>query len=101
MMSDPIIIDPRLLVALKTYVEYKHDRLSCLIAKFLNAYINGTRFVESFEIDNFILRNEAVLCAWYVIRNCALNNVLTDVNVARGSSMEFNCQSSQIFDPRC
>ncbi len=63
-MSDPIIVDARLMAALKSYVDQKYEDLSCLVAKFFNAFINDTPWVESYEVDNFVLRNEAALCAW-------------------------------------
>lgn len=65
-MSDPIIVDTKLMASLGSYVERKSDDLSCLVAKFLNAFANGTPLVESYEVDNFILRNEATLTAWSV-----------------------------------
>ncbi|KAI0797914.1 hypothetical protein C8Q75DRAFT_845203 [Abortiporus biennis] len=65
-MNDPIVIDSSLVKSLKTYVELKIDEISCLIAKFLNAFVNDASLVESYEVDNFILRNGDVLCtcAW-------------------------------------
>lgn len=63
-MSDPIIVDARIMTAIKLYVEQQIDQLSCLVAKFLNAFVNEASLVESYEVDNFILRNCATLCAW-------------------------------------
>lgn len=61
---DPIIVHPGLMDVLKSYVELEVDEVSCLTAKFLNAFVNNAPFVESYEVDNFILRNGATLCTW-------------------------------------
>ena len=50
--------------AIKLYVEQHVDELSCLLAKFLNAFIYEAALVESYEVDNFILRNCSTLSAW-------------------------------------
>ena len=63
-MSDPIIVDSRLMTAVKLYVEQHVDELSCLLAKFLDAFVNETHLVESYEVDNFILRNCVALSTW-------------------------------------
>ena len=63
-MTDPIIVDPKLMTAAKLYVEQHVDELSCLLAKFLNAFVNETQLVESYEVDNFILRNCVALSSW-------------------------------------
>ncbi len=63
-MTDPIIIDTKLMNALGSYIEKRVIGLSCLVAKFLNAFVNQTSLVESYEVDNFILRNAATLCSW-------------------------------------
>lgn len=63
-MTDPIIIDPKLMSAVKLYVEQHVDELSCMLAKFLNAFVNETHLVESYEVDNFILRNCTALSTW-------------------------------------
>ncbi|THH33844.1 hypothetical protein EUX98_g253 [Antrodiella citrinella] len=65
-MLDPTIIDSALTNALRYYVREAVDNVSCLIAKFFNAFANDSPFVESYEVDNFILRNGSALCtcAW-------------------------------------
>lgn len=63
-MTDPVIINAALMGTLKSYVESQVHEISCLIAKFLNAFVNEAPFVESYEVDNFILRNGATLCTW-------------------------------------
>lgn len=63
-MTDPVIVDSKIMTAVKLYVEQGLDALSSLLAKFLNAFVNETSLVESYEVDNFILRNSTTLSAW-------------------------------------
>ncbi|KAH8106968.1 hypothetical protein BXZ70DRAFT_1003857 [Cristinia sonorae] len=65
-VADPIIVDSALTTALKLYVRGSVDDVSCIIAKFFNTFVNESPLVESYEVDNFILRNSATLssCAW-------------------------------------
>jgi hypothetical protein len=64
MASDPIIIDLALMNALECYVEANVEDVTCFIAKFLNGFVTDASLLESYEVDNFILRNGRVLCAW-------------------------------------
>lgn len=66
-MADPVIVNAELMQALTKYVETGNDEISCFIAKFLNAFVNDVPFVESYEIDNFILRNGNSLATWLVV----------------------------------
>ena len=65
-MSDPVIVDTNLMNAVKIYVEQHHDGLSIMLAKFFNAFVTQSVFVESYEVDNFVLRNANVLGSWYI-----------------------------------
>jgi hypothetical protein len=65
MASDPIIIDLGLMNALERYVEANVEDVTCFIAKFLNKFVTDSSLLEPYEVDNFILRNGRVLCAWY------------------------------------
>ncbi|KAJ7219313.1 hypothetical protein GGX14DRAFT_435653 [Mycena pura] len=67
-VTDPIIIHPDLMSALEAYVtagSTVHD-VCCLTAKFFSTFLNDSPFLESYEIDNFVLRNGRMLaqCAW-------------------------------------
>ena len=64
MASDPITIDLGLINALERYVDAKIEDATCIVAKFLNAFVADATLLEPYEIDNFILRNGRVLCAW-------------------------------------
>ncbi|KIM49085.1 hypothetical protein M413DRAFT_95490 [Hebeloma cylindrosporum] len=65
-LEDPIIIQPEILTALQLYLQSSLDDVSCLVAKFFNLFLVESPFLESFEIDNFILRNGKLiaLCIW-------------------------------------
>ena len=65
MASDPIIIDLDLMNALERYVAANVDDVTCFVAKFLNMFVTDASLLEPYEVDNFILRNGRVLCAWY------------------------------------
>ena len=63
-LTDPIIFNPSLMEALKSYVDTGVHEVTCLAAKFLLSFINDANLVESYEVDNFILRNGVTLCSW-------------------------------------
>ncbi|TFY64018.1 hypothetical protein EVJ58_g2900 [Rhodofomes roseus] len=65
-MTDTVVISTSFMDILNKYVETNIDDIACLAAKFLNAFVNDAPFIESFEVDNFILQNGNVLsaCAW-------------------------------------
>lgn len=64
MISDPIIIDVGLMNVLERYISANVDEVSCLVAKFLHMFVMDSPFLETHEVDNFILRNGSMLCAW-------------------------------------
>ncbi|KIY43409.1 hypothetical protein FISHEDRAFT_10379, partial [Fistulina hepatica ATCC 64428] len=74
---DPIIVDPRITGALFRYLAVNHD-LTCIVAKFLKCLMESP-FLESYEIDNFVLRNGQLLnsCAWelYGIQRDDISNI--------------------------
>jgi hypothetical protein len=65
MASDPIIIDLGLMTALERYVAANVEDVTCFVAKFLTKFVTDASLLEHYEVDNFILRNGRVLCAWY------------------------------------
>lgn len=64
MAADPVIIDASLMNALESYVQANVEDISCFVAKFLNTFVMDAALLEPYEVDNFILRNGRVLCAW-------------------------------------
>lgn len=65
-MTDPVIVDPKIVAALQSLLAQRLDEVSLLIVHFLYAFVCQATLVESHEADNFILRNSEVLCVWYV-----------------------------------
>ncbi|KAI0703614.1 hypothetical protein BC835DRAFT_1483812 [Cytidiella melzeri] len=65
-VSDPVIVDPRIMNTLASLLNQEMDGLSKLIVQFLYAFVSEASLVESYEADNFILRNSSTLsaCAW-------------------------------------
>ncbi|GBE81969.1 hypothetical protein SCP_0403450 [Sparassis crispa] len=83
MSADPIIVNADLISALKLYVQTEIHDVSCLVAKFLNAFLNEAAFVESYEVDNFILRNGPMLCTcmwqFYAIQHHDISTIRTSL----------------------
>ncbi|KAL0071388.1 hypothetical protein AAF712_001245 [Marasmius tenuissimus] len=59
---DPIVVDSSLMRVLKDYLSVNNDNITCIIAKFLNCFLMSTPYLETHEVDNFILRNGQMLC---------------------------------------
>ena len=71
-MNETVFLDASFMDLLCQYVETDVDEVSCLVAKFLNAFANDSSFIESYEVDNFILKNANVLSTWSVVFQYAL-----------------------------
>lgn len=67
---DPVVIAPGILQALELYVDVGDEEVTCLIAKFLNQFMADSPFLESYEVDNFILRNGKLLSTWCAKHIC-------------------------------
>lgn len=67
--DDPIFIHPKILGALALYIQSKVDNVTCYAAKFLDIFLTGSPFLESFEIDNFVLQNGRIIASWYADDN--------------------------------
>ncbi|CAK5277405.1 unnamed protein product [Mycena citricolor] len=80
--TDPIVIHAEIVHALETYLTTATvEEVPCLIAKYLNLFLHDTPFLQSYEVDNFILRNARFLteCAWkfYEIQRHDISSVRT------------------------
>ena len=67
-VEDPIIVDSKLIESLSAYIESTLYDVHFLIAQFLCSFINDATFVESYEVDNFILRNSQFMTKWYGLK---------------------------------
>ncbi|KAJ6630829.1 hypothetical protein B0H10DRAFT_1938967 [Mycena sp. CBHHK59/15] len=77
-VTDPIVIHPDLMNSLEHYLTARVEDVSCLIAKFLNTFLNDSPFLQSYEVDNFVLRNGRMLAQWRLLtpnlsKNCCTN----------------------------
>ena len=54
------------MAVLSSYIKSDLEDISCLIAQFLHMFITESPYLESHEIDNFILRNGLMLSSWCV-----------------------------------
>lgn len=88
-VTDPIVIHPDLMNALEHYVAARVDDVACLVAKFLNTFLNDSPFLQSYEVDNFVLRNGIMLTQWWVpLSPSRLSIVLK--SAVHGNFMIFN-----------
>ncbi|KAL0946866.1 hypothetical protein HGRIS_013032 [Hohenbuehelia grisea] len=60
--SDPVVMDMAILQAIEVYIACGVDSVTSTLAKFLYLFLSESPFFESYEIDNFILRNSTLLC---------------------------------------
>lgn len=82
-VNDPIIVDQQLMTALRVYLAAGVDDVSCMIAKFFYMFLFESPLLESYEVDNFILRNGDMLhtCAWelYEVQRDEISSIRTSL----------------------
>ncbi|TFK29961.1 hypothetical protein FA15DRAFT_684259 [Coprinopsis marcescibilis] len=64
---DPIFIEPEILHTIGQFLQLEDAKVTSYIAKFFSLFFNHSPLVESYEVDNFILRNSNLVayCAWH------------------------------------
>ncbi|KAH7914698.1 hypothetical protein BJ138DRAFT_1143394 [Hygrophoropsis aurantiaca] len=81
--GDPIIMDNTLLNIINKYVATGADDMICVIAKFLYSFTMHATLLESYEVDNFVLRNSNVLCScvwkFYEIQHHDISSLRTSL----------------------
>ncbi|KIL00116.1 hypothetical protein PAXRUDRAFT_821994 [Paxillus rubicundulus Ve08.2h10] len=81
--ADPIIVDPSLMRILDKYVASGSEQVTCIVAKFLHSLMLHASLLESYEIDNFVLRNGSPLCAciwqFYAIQHHSISSIRTSL----------------------
>ncbi|KAF9227889.1 hypothetical protein BS17DRAFT_410421 [Gyrodon lividus] len=77
--ADPVIVDPSLMRVLDKYVTSGNEEIVCIVAKFLHSLMLHTSLLESYEIDNFVLRNGSTLCAciwqFYTVQHHGISSI--------------------------
>ena len=66
MQSDPINLSTRFIAALGEYVSTRVEQVAVLVARFFSLFMRDSQHLETYEVDNFVLRNASVLGAWCV-----------------------------------
>ncbi|KAI0302159.1 hypothetical protein BC826DRAFT_987563 [Russula brevipes] len=66
-IPDPVHVDTGFIAALGDYVGTRREEISVIVAKFFYLFVKECSLLETYEVDNFILRNAGVLtsCAWF------------------------------------
>ncbi|KAF5358295.1 hypothetical protein D9756_001552 [Leucocoprinus leucothites] len=63
---DPVTIDPAILKSIEEHLKVRMDDVTRMLAQFMHAFFTSSSYIESHEMDNFILRNETILSRWQV-----------------------------------
>ncbi|KAI6022693.1 hypothetical protein EDC04DRAFT_3067434 [Pisolithus marmoratus] len=78
---DPVIIDQDLMLTLDEYFRCGNEEITGLAAKFLHSFMMNSPYLETFEVDNFVLRNAKALCSWiwqlYDIQQPSISSIRT------------------------
>ncbi|KIJ69367.1 hypothetical protein HYDPIDRAFT_36436 [Hydnomerulius pinastri MD-312] len=81
--ADPIIIDPSLLRVLDKFVASGNEEVSCIVAQFLHSFMLHASLLESYEVDNFVLRNGDTLCScvwqFYDVQHHNISSIRTSL----------------------
>lgn len=66
-MDDPIVVDPGILQGITQYLRLDEWQfVISWIAKFFHLFFTASSLVESYEVDNFILKSGPLLAEWCV-----------------------------------
>jgi hypothetical protein len=63
-IPDPVHVDTGFIAALGDYVGTRREEISVIVAKFFYLFVKECSLLETYEVDNFILRNAGVLSFW-------------------------------------
>jgi hypothetical protein len=63
-VSDPIHVDTSFIFGLGNYVNARQEEITITVARFFYLFIKECSLLETYEVDNFILRNAGVLSSW-------------------------------------
>ncbi|KAF8844936.1 hypothetical protein BDN67DRAFT_942465 [Paxillus ammoniavirescens] len=103
--ADPIIVDPSLMRILDKYVTSGSEQVTCIVAKFMHSLMLHASLLESYEIDNFVLRNGTPLCAciwqFYAVQHHSISSIRTSLllRVLVVDVLPFRDLLARIFHP--
>jgi hypothetical protein len=63
-IADPIHMNISFVQALGDYVKARQEDINIIVARFFYLFVKECPLMESYEVDNFILRNAGVLSSW-------------------------------------
>lgn len=61
---DPIVIDAGILKAISAWLKLDAPLVTAYIAKFFHLFFAYSPVIAPYEVDNFILRNSALVAEW-------------------------------------
>jgi hypothetical protein len=61
---DPIFIDPAIMKAIALHIKVEFEDVVLMIANFLHAFFTSSPLIETYEMDNFVFKNEHLLAKW-------------------------------------
>lgn len=62
---EPVFIDTAVMKSIDLHLKVKSEDVTSMIANFLHTFFTSSSFMETHEMDNFVLKNELVLSKWY------------------------------------
>jgi len=63
-VEDPIALDPAIMKAIELHLQTRSDDVARIIAQFIHACFTSSSYIETHEMDNFILKNQINLSQW-------------------------------------
>ncbi|KAF9454513.1 hypothetical protein P691DRAFT_770412 [Macrolepiota fuliginosa MF-IS2] len=65
-LMEPVFIDPAIMKSIELHLKVQYEDVTSMIAKFLHTFFTSSSFIETHEMDNFVLKNERLFskCAW-------------------------------------
>jgi hypothetical protein len=63
-VPDPIHVETSFIFGLGNYVDARQEEISVTVARFFYLFVKECSLLETYEVDNFILRNAGVLSSW-------------------------------------
>jgi hypothetical protein len=57
-------VETSFIFGLGNYVNTRQEEISAIVARFFYLFVKECSLLETYEVDNFILRNAEVLSSW-------------------------------------
>lgn len=101
-MNDILSVDTDLMNALTRCLAVEDEEMYILLGKFLISFISTPNQFESFEIDNFVLKNSQFLTDWYgymvyYVLDCLLTLLLSAWTLFNITSTELTAMRTSLL----